>query len=411
MNRVSEAAFELYLDIWSSEHPDENRAWRLASLIRRLDGAGVSSELLDRISGDASYPICIRLATLQLRTEADQDLIKSLIVQAFQDAEAQYGWMACQAISFLHHPEAMLQSLLRRRDLDPAAHETIVDHIADALPQDGPRMAFLRSQALLEDLSEQLRLSIRLKSMTLGDREAYAGLVAEFAELPEDCLRSVIWCVNKSPDTELGEKLITAMRARITDPADRAAHVGDLIIGATHDVDVFSRSGASMDPSRPHPSYASFIALVSEWRDEGGFALADHLRFEAVAAKVHLPGAHERLLDITSQALSAIDLEDKEDPLTHPIEEALRNLAGFPEKIPLSAVSRLFGAKDENLRSDAASYIASVGTREALDMLLDQARRRIVYRSNLMAAIETAANRIGARVVDGPSGLHVASDG
>lgn len=408
VNRVSGFAFQLYLQIWVTPPLDVQRSWRIATLIRRLDGARIDRDLLDRTAKDGSLPTAIRLATLQLLDQPDQTLLRALIRQSLVNADKHDDWMTCHAISVVDDPEGLLASLLRSSDLAPEAHETIVEHIADALPDEGRRTDFLNLQARDTALTEELRLSIRMRLMTLGDIEAFESLVDDFAILPEDCIRPVIWCVNKAPEKRLGAKLLSAMRARLTEPASRASHIDDLIVGATHKVDVFSRDGAAMDPAPPHPSYDAFVDLVAEWRDEGGFSLEDQLRVETLAAQVQLSGAAQTLLTMTEKAIQAIDLEEGEAPLRYSIQAALRRLSSFPDKLPLLTVVRLLRASDTNLRSDAASYIATIGSRASLDVLLDQVGHRSVYRANLMADIEMAANRVGVRIVRTTSGFEVA---
>ena len=408
VNRVSEAALTLYVDgVRGGQWPKDD-LWVAATLIRRLDGARIPVLTLEAVAADTRLPTGVRLATLGLMTSPPTPLFWTLALKALRSPRNSDHWPALTALGVLPDAEAHLADLLRRDDLHPQAAVSIVEHLKDTLETTDREIAFLRAQAADDALRADLRQRMRVRAANLGDRAAFEFLLEGFADLPSEVIRPFLWSVNKAPDRDLGERLVAALRARPFTPGERTAHIRDLLSGATHDMQIFSYDAASMNPAPPHPAYSAFVALLAEWRDEGGFELPDQLYIEAEAVRVQLPGAAECLLRLTAQVARTEDLSDKDGPLTHPLIDALRRLTSQRLFLPLADTLRLTRMGDYNGRTTAIDYIAARGTREALDVLLGFVGRNIVDPSSLLGEIEMTATRLGLKIVRRGEGLVVA---
>ncbi|MDP1737031.1 MAG: NACHT domain-containing protein [Caulobacter sp.] len=409
INRVSAFAFDLYLAEARTASSDDD-IWSAASAMRKLDGRRIDCGLLAQTVADEALDRTVRLASLELMDDPPVDLVSRLVQEAMEQSDYREHWAALHLLARMPDAELRLATLLRSAAVDVETKRGIIEHIGDALPDLPQRIAFLTREADKTDLAQDLHLSLRLRAMTFGDAAAFECLVESFGTLPEKALRRVLWCVNKVPDLTLGRRLLAELRARVTEPAERVSRIDELLTGASHNMEIFGHDTAGLTPARAHPGFAEFVSLLVEWRDQGGFDTADAIHIETLAAEAQLPGATEQLRQLTLTAIQSGDHSVADTPLSIALQAALRRLSTLSIHLPLESVSVLLSAKDDGLRSQTVSHISGHGTRQAVDILLSLHGSDTTYRSNLVTAIETAANRAGLKVIEDGGGFRVAED-
>lgn len=408
VDKIASRAFTLYIDsvrrgLWS-----DDRLWQASSVIRNLPRQKLLDEEVVQAAQDDNLPTGVRLACLGHSRTPDETLLNELVIVALRAPDASDRWPALHALRALTAPEVHLAALLRRDDLHENAHTTIIEHIADALPEPTDQIAFLRNQATSTDLDPGIRLHARVWTAVLGDGEAIRSLVQDFEDLPEKVLRPLIWSINKTPEYEAGERLVEAMRARPFPAEERVRAIGHLIFGATHNVRVFGWDFCSMDPAKPHVAFPLFVDLLAEWRTMDGYDLESRLRLETDACRAHLPGAGESLRSLATEVALTGELGGEKNPLYSALHNALRQLERRRLLIPLSAAIRLTDVVDPIERQATLSHVGAMGTREALEYLLTWSGRPGYQKSVALHGIEQTAARLGLKIVRQGKGLAVA---
>lgn len=401
----SRQAFELYLATAHRAGADAEM-WAIATLVSRLDGAEIGEAALKAASEDETLAPEVRLAAWGLRKNAPLDQFWSLALPSLQaGTPASTQWAAIRAIAATQDRWAILSDMIRRHDFPDATKENIVDHARDVLG-DAVR-AWLLVEGSADDVSASLRLRIQITAACLGDGAVFVSIIQRMGALEGDDVARVLRLVNLFQDAVSGAQIESALRVHVDAPADRVRVISALLMGATHTMESVGYDFAALNPSRPHPHYPAFVQLLADWRAEGGFDLPDQMRIEIEATRAGLPGAADRLFQLTRSVALNEDLSGHENPFEWSMRNALDELSRQRIWLDLSTLQHVVDHAESNARIGALYHIGAMGSREALEYLLARHRADREYRSIIFSAIERIAGRLGVKVARTDDGLTI----
>jgi hypothetical protein len=240
-----------------------------------------------------------------------------------------------------------------------------------------------------------------------GDRPSFEGLLAEIDVLSAFKLSRVLWCVNEYRLESDGDEIVSQLSARTFSPPDRVVLADGLLMGATHRLATHGFDSASLSAASPHPSYPQFVNLIAHWREEGDFDLDHELRMEIVAAKARIAGAAASLRRLATRVALQEDVREFENPLNGTIRTAIDELARQRQPLDLQVAIHLAENSDSNAEIGALYHIAAIGSREALDYLLERHQRDPENRAIIFQGVETVSTRLGLKVVEHTGELQI----
>lgn len=406
VNRIPAKAFRLYLDVVRSGRYGDD-VWAAATLIARLEPGEIPRRDLYQVIDDTNLPTGIRLAAIGLNAEAPTPLFSSLAREALMQERASDHWAAIKALRGMRNPETHLETFLRDATLPEESHYSIVDHLSDVLADEDRQVSFLA--ALYEDtsFSSELRVRMRIRASDLGDRPAFDSLLDEFDSLSAQHAARALFALSYFPERSIGDRVIATLRARNSTPEEKVRFANSFLFGTMYRFETPSYDGGAVLPAPLHPSFADFLALIEEWWTTTCFELAHELAMTTLAARNRLAGAGERLRDLAVRIIHTHDTKGYDNPFNSGIRAALDELARQRLYLDLPTAISLAENTDSDAEIGALSHIGAIGTREALDYLLERSRRVDDNYSTVFEGIETISSRLGLKVLKGNGGLEL----
>ncbi|MEJ0022888.1 MAG: NACHT domain-containing protein [Alphaproteobacteria bacterium] len=326
ITRLSARAFDLYIAA-ARASADEPNHWELGSLMSRLDGALIDENRLAEVVADKSLAADVRITAWALKRLRPMKRFWELAMPRLQADEPSAQWAAIRAMARTSMPRELLNELIRRDDFTERTRNNLIDHAVDVLGSREAQRDWLNDQILASDLDEDTRLRLRIEASGLNDAQAFESLLDDLPNLHFADVARIVRLVNMYPSVAVGEKIVAGLKTCSLDPDARARIISSLLMGATHKLGEVTYDSATLTPSRPHPSYDKFVALLGRWRDEGGFALPAQFSIEIDAVRAGLPGARDALLALAKETTRTCDISGFENPLNGSMRSALDELS------------------------------------------------------------------------------------
>lgn len=404
VNRIATKAFRLYLQVVRSGKY-EGDTWMAAALISRLDPTSIPQQDLRQATDDESLPTGIRLATIGLYADSPTPLFWSLARDALRQESGSDHWAAITALRRMRSPEAHLETLLRDATLPEKSRHEMIDHLGDVLEDEERQVSFL--SALYDDtsLTFELRVRMVMRASDLGHLPAFNALLDKFDELPSQHASRALYALSRYPERSIGDRIVAALKARDSTPKEKVRFARAFLLGTMYRFKKPLYDGGVLLPAPLHPSFAEFLTLLEEWWMTTKFELADELAMTSMAARNRLSGAGERLRKLSIQVILEHDTKGYNNPLNQGIRSAVDELVRQRLFLDLATIIRLAENTDCNAEIGALAHIEAIGTREALDYLLERSRRRDDNYSTTFRGIEAISSRLGLKVIEGSTGL------
>lgn len=303
--------------------------------------------------------------------------------------------------------ERWLEALLRLPDLDEDGRREIIDRAWEVLEDNDRRASFFRMLSQDAAFSQELRFRLRLMTSGAGDRSAFEALLADLPHHSVEQLGHLARSLNAWGRAEDGERLVTELRTRTLTTSERAGLAANLHLGISHLPEHHGFDMIALHSSAPHPAYASITRLIGDWWQDDDADLPTRLKFASIATRARIAGACAALHRLTTEVILREDVRGHENPLNNAIREATDELARQATPLSLDILTRLERCSDSNAWLGAIYHFSAIGSRAALDYLVERYGHDAGSQTIMFESIERIATRLGLRVVDAAGTLIV----
>jgi hypothetical protein len=412
VSALGDEAIDMYIDVVRTPGATETQCEAMACLLGHMDGRRVSEARLMSVALDESLPLVVRLEAFAIGPQPVDGRVVPLVDAALANPGYHFRSAAVKVIFRYEDPVQGLRAALLRPDLDLKEKLEVINYL--------PRHISLRHKAdccrsLSNDtaIDEAVRRRLSIFAARYGDRDAMGILIRSADHLPFEELQATISIFGHHPSLSLAQEAADLIRRRALSPRNRASLAGSVVLGMTALFEMNMFEGGGIEPCAPHPGLEIFRTLVEEWgelRDydpESGLELAENL--------VRL-GSSRAALQRTEQCrqvISSNEINLQDSIMGSNIGEVLRTLSDRHHPLPLSFLESIIDRCSYNGASAAVQMIASSGTRESLETLLDLHRNRARFdlKDAIMNCLETLASRLGVRISENRGRLEVGSLG
>ncbi|MES3055048.1 hypothetical protein O6V14_05340 [Sphingomonas faeni] len=403
----SAAVFEVYLATAKRHADNVSPLWSIAVLIARLDARRIPAERLAAVAQDRGQPDMIRLAVCRLLKQPLPDDFSDMIDRGLRARNFHRRWAARDAIGCAPDLAARLSAYLGDRRLSRVARFDLVDHLRDIIGPAEVAKAYIRKASGDTRLDRAVIIRLSLWGAILGDAERFEALVDQLPALSTEEMSTLADMLGDYPAREYGVRLVEALARRRLKPGQKVSISRALMLGAHYKLDRYGLTSAGLEACPPHAALDLILALIDGWRNTAGFSRVEALGMETIATEAGLAGATERLLLLTNALLDEVEIGGYDDPLNSPVRSAISALQDRGAFLSLDRLKRLIETSDSNARIGAIYMAGALGTRTALDYLLERSRAVREDWTSIFQNAEKLAARLNLRVVRTSEGLEI----
>lgn len=403
----SAAVFDVYLATVKQHTGNVSSLWSIAVLIGRLDARRIPAERLAAVAQDRAQPDMIRLAVCRLLKQPLPDDFWDMIDRGLRARDFHRRWAARDAIGCAPDRAARLSAYLGKRRLSRVARFDLVDHLRDIIGSADATKAYIREASGDRRLDRAIVTRLSLWGAILGDAERFEALIDQLATLSTEEMGTLATMLGDYPARECGVRLVEALERRRLKPSQKVSIARAMMVGARYKLDRHGLNSAGLESCPPHAALDLILALIDGWRNTAGFNRLEALGMETIATEAGLAGATERLLQLTDALLEDVEIGGYHDPFNNAVRSALSALQDRGVFLSLDRLKRLTETSDSNARIGALYMIGALGTRAALDYLLERSRAVREDWTLIFQNAEKLAARLNLRVVRTSEGLEI----
>lgn len=399
LDRLATTVFEKYLLTGERVRDDVGETWSISALIGHLDTRRVPHERLKEVANDKSRPAIIRLAVCEAMGRDAPDDFRELVESHLASSDYHERWAARDALACDVDADEYIIFLLSNSGFKPAVREDIIGHLGDIFRNSDHLNSFVRRYATDKRLSADMRAKLLIWAADRGDAEAFAQLAERISNLSGRNIALVVEMLSQHADRELGIEIVNRLATRSLGPRARVNIMHALYLGARYRLTRHGLHSASLDAVPVHPAMNSILALVADWRGQTDYCLADRLRIDELACAIGIVGAREGLHRLLVHTIEIEDVGGHSSALNSPVRSALDTLSNSGHFLPVPTLVQFLKHAESNARIGAFSMLGSMGTRDALEKLIDFAFECPEDYSSLLGGIERTASRLGLRML------------
>ena len=403
----SAAVFEVYLETAKRHAGNASPLWSIAVLIARLDASRIPSERLAAVAQDRAQSDMIRLAVCRLLKRPLPDDFWIMVDRGLRSRDFHRRWAARDAIACAPDRAARLSAYLGDHRLSRIARFVLVDHLRDIIGPADASKTYIREASGDTRLHRSIITRLSLWGAIFGDAERFEALVDQLPTLKTEEICTLANMLGDYPTREHGVRLVEALARQRLKPGQKVAIAGALMLGARYKLDRYSLTGAGLEAYPPHAALDLILALIDGWRNAAGLSRVEALSMETIATEAGLAGATERLLQLTDTLLEEVEVGGYDSPFNNPVRSALSALQDRGAFVSLERLKRLIETSDSNARIGALYMVGALGTRAALDYLVECSRSVQEEWTSIFQNAEKLAARLNLRVVRTPEGLAI----
>jgi hypothetical protein len=401
---LSATVFEDYLAAARRDRRHVEQLWALGVLIGRLDSKPIGRTRLMETAHDSTLPDIIRLAVCRLLIDPLPEDFWTMVEKGLRARDYHRRWAARDALACAPDREERIIQLLSRARM-PKARAEILDHIREVFITDERGLAFIHMGITDPRLDHATKTKLALWGAIIGDVELFESLLEQVPTLSSEDLGTLSDMLSEYPAREHGLSLVEALGQRALKPSEKVDIARALMLGANYKLERFGLRSAGLEHSPPHAAMDAILALIDRWRTTTTFSRLERLRMETIAADARLDGATETLLELTREIILERAVGGYDEPYNNEVRSALSALQDRSLTLPLDVLKVLVETSGSNARIGALYMIGALGTREALDYLLELSQSDSDDWSSIFQNAERLAARLNLHVLRTPEGL------
>jgi HEAT repeat protein len=352
----------------------------------------------------------IRLATCEILKDPLPPDFWEMIDRGLRARDFHRRWAARDALGCAPDREKWVIHYLSDTRIPQAARQDIIDQIRMIFSPDDRCLAFIRKASVDPRLDRAAVVKLSLWGAIMGETAMFEALVEQIPSLSAEDIGTLADMLAEYPSREHGQQLVSALASRAFKPSEKVSIAAALMLGARHKLDRHGLRSAGLESCPPHAAIDAILALIDDWRKSTEFSRVDALGMETIATEAGLDGAAERLLEITKTIASEEEVGGYYNPFNSPVRSALSALQDRGLSLPLDLLERLIDTASSNARIGAIYMIGSIGTRAALDFLLELSRRDREDWSSVFQNVEKLAARLNLEVIRTTEGLVIGQE-
>lgn len=405
---LSAIVFEDYLSAVKTHRGKVDRLWAIAVLISRLDARKIGAKRIREVANDANLPDMIRLAACELLEAGHPPDFWDMIERGFRSRDFHRRWAARDALARGPDREERVTRYLSDRRIPKVAREDIVDHIQQIFGKGERCLAYIHGALTNERLKPAVRTKLALWGAISGDSSLFEALVSQIPELASEDIAILADTLSEYPSRDHGLLLVEALGRRAFTPAEKIEVARALMLGARYKLDRFGLRSAGLEPAPPHAAMDVILGLIDYWRTTTHFDRIGALRMNTIATEAGLDGAAGALSALAHKIITEETVGGYDDPFNIPIRSALSALQDRGVILSLEVLQRLIDTSDSNARIGAIYMVGAIGTRTALNYLLELSRNSKEDWSSIFENAEKVAAKLNLKVIRTDQGLELA---
>ncbi|MEL6860123.1 MAG: NACHT domain-containing protein [Pseudomonadota bacterium] len=400
VNRISETAFDFYIEQSMRATADDEEAddleTMISCLIGHLDTSSVPQTKIIAAARNPGLSLAVRLAAfLKSGLPIDQEF-ESLL----EDALAVDSWQRRSSAIKIISRQDDAADRFRHILTDPKWNSKDREKLLDSIPcADHP--------ALLLDLyrSEEIEECLRLRSLVFaaryGDQKAMEQLVTDIELNPSEIVAATISLFGHYRSESLASRSAQAIACRGWTLDERRSLASGVRTGMTTIFQMDSFECGTLEYCPRHPGAVHFEGLLESWSGDPGFSTLEALSYDLCLAELGYGEADSRILNRVEDVLRAndVDLIDWEN--AHTLGGGLRYLRKKSRIPSISFLEKAIQKSSHNAVMYCYDMLADIGTYDALDSLLSAYNNNENQARNLAYdALERLSGRLGVRIED-----------
>lgn len=401
VNRIPERAFDLYISlaINSTNDVKEEKDLKdiedlLTCLLDHLDTTEISKDKLLETSKNEKLFAGIRLVCFSKTDNAiSEDIMKiaqsAILTDQFQPRNAAFNLLARKELL-----STTVCDCLANKNLPNERLNTFLDSIRS---QESPDL-FLKI-ANINNLPPNFKLRCLVLAARHGHRESMIALLNEIDTNPFEIVSATLSIFGHYQSYELASKAALQLSSRDWTSEQKLSLASSVRTGMTTIFQMDGFQSGLLDQSPLHPGAFAFETVLEEWSSCKEFNLVELLSYDLCLAEIGYQTASSRIRRKLKNVVHSDEMENDEFHVSHTIGSAIRFLKTTGDYPDLETIECLIRKGSHNSIAPSFDLLASLGSRDALDMLLwayNGGAKEADYAA--FAAIEKLAGRLGVMI-------------
>lgn len=398
IEQIHVRALELVRDLVLEADDEETREARSAVLTNFEPHADLADIALE-IARNADLPLESRLRAYALAPaplEADgADLLHAAITMQ----QPRLSYEVSRLLPRLENPQQYLAEALSSDEFTDELKLALIQSLTGVVADKDARKSFLaEARDRFNDSQVELRSAVDVMAAGVGDKTAFARLIADIDKNPVNHVGMTISLLGNYRDAQLAETSAQMARDRFTEPEDIVRLSSRAVTGMLHRLELDLGFGGLVHPAPPHPGIASWATLVAHWSQTPNLtelqsidALTSASRLGAEEARAQLERALEGVTDPNDPKWN--DGNSLGATLSHAVAELRRRKPLLDKDL----LDRLVRANQINVVTAGVNALSAHGDRDALERLL-AAHREVPgwhEKNELANAMELLSPKLG----------------